>query len=134
MHFYGLLSRRAIRIGSMSEPMILNGREMSCAKLYAWINDKVRSISIDDDRTELDVEGMNQYLPDDFDETPLPPSSSSEPEGEKGAPKEIELQARIVDKTMMDKSPSISAGDTEDDGGRKDRATLRMTIQAASRR
>jgi hypothetical protein len=86
-------------------------------KLYAWINDKVRSISIDDDRTELDVEGMNQYLPDDFDETPLPPSSSSEPEGEKGAPKEIELQARIVDKTMIDKSPSISAGDTEDDGG-----------------
>jgi hypothetical protein len=86
-------------------------------KLYVWINDKVRSISIDDERSELDVEGMNQYLPDDFDETPLPPSNSSEPEGEKGAPREVELQARIVDKTTMDKSPSISAGDAGDDGG-----------------
>lgn len=85
-------------------------------KLYTWIHDQVRSISIDDDRVELDVEGMSQYLPDDFDETPLP-GSGSEPEGEKGAPKEIEFQSRVVDKTVSEKSPSaVSGGDAEADG------------------
>lgn len=62
-------------------------------KLYAWMNEHIRSISLGEAIEELDVEGLSDYLPDQMDEqrshtnTPL-----AELEGEKAAPKEIQMQ------------------------------------------
>ncbi|WP_017811632.1 hypothetical protein [Paenibacillus shenyangensis] len=60
-------------------------------KLYAWMNEHIRSISLGEAVEELDVEGLSDYLPDQMDDqhlnTPL-----AELEGEKSAPKEIQMQ------------------------------------------
>ncbi|OWR33161.1 hypothetical protein CDO73_01260 [Saccharibacillus sp. O23] len=61
-------------------------------KLYAWMNDKIRSITPSDSSEELDVEGLSDYLPDQFDDFQQPIPSLSESEGEKAAPKEIQMQ------------------------------------------
>ena len=37
-------------------------------KLYGWINDKVREMVSTDNQTEVDAEGVSQYLPDDIDD------------------------------------------------------------------
>jgi hypothetical protein len=38
--------------------------------LSNWVNEKVRDLVTGDDLTELDAEGMSQYLPDDIDDSP----------------------------------------------------------------
>ncbi|MFB5762929.1 hypothetical protein [Paenibacillus medicaginis] len=60
-------------------------------KLYAWVNEQVRSISHGDTVEELDVEGLSEYLPDKGEDLSKAPALV-EVEGEKGEPKEIELQ------------------------------------------
>ncbi|MBW7452872.1 hypothetical protein ACFOLF_13540 [Paenibacillus sepulcri] len=65
-------------------------------KLYAWINEKVRTISITDNVEELDVEGLSQYLPDNYDasvevEARLELAQNSL-EGEKTAHEDIEIE------------------------------------------
>jgi hypothetical protein len=64
-------------------------------KLYTWINDQVRSISITESIEELDVEGLSQYLPDNFDAVSAietQPHLDQGSEGEKTAPKDIEIE------------------------------------------
>ena len=39
-------------------------------KLYAWINEQVRSIAEEQATEESDIEGVSRYLPDDVDEQP----------------------------------------------------------------
>jgi hypothetical protein len=60
-------------------------------KLNSWINSKVRSISYSEDAEEMDVEGMSQYLPDESDDSPLM-HGDNDPEGQYGAPKQIEIK------------------------------------------
>ncbi|RAV17810.1 hypothetical protein [Paenibacillus contaminans] len=64
-------------------------------KLYAWINEQVRSISITDSVEELDVDGLSQYLPDNFDasvEVDSKPPAQNGIEGEMTAPKDVEIE------------------------------------------
>lgn len=65
-------------------------------KLYGWINEKVRSITLVNDDEELDVEGLSQYLADKEDPS-LEVQNQQDigqlgVEGEKNAPKDIELE------------------------------------------
>lgn len=39
--------------------------------LSNWVNDRVRELVTGEDMTELDAEGMSQYLPDDIDDSPI---------------------------------------------------------------
>lgn len=39
-------------------------------KLYGWVNDKVRELVPTDGQTEVDAEGISQYLPDDIEDDP----------------------------------------------------------------
>ncbi|MEC0207674.1 hypothetical protein P4H70_01815 [Paenibacillus ehimensis] len=64
-------------------------------KLYSWINEQVRSITVVTDEEELDVEGLSQYLADK-DDPSLEVQAQQEivqnsSEGEKAAPKDIEI-------------------------------------------
>lgn len=65
-------------------------------KLYGWINEKVRSITVGSNEEELDVEGLSQYLPDNGDTSPKVQDqlgfSQYGSEGEKAAPKDIEIE------------------------------------------
>lgn len=64
-------------------------------KLYAWINDRVRSISISNSLEELDVEGLSQYLPDNNDASAEVEATAYPQhgyEGEKTKPKDIEIE------------------------------------------
>ncbi|QOT08466.1 hypothetical protein JNUCC32_20160 [Paenibacillus sp. JNUCC32] len=65
-------------------------------KLYTWINEKVRTISINDTVEELDVEGLSQYLPDHYDASVEVEGHhelyQNGVEGEKTVPKDIELE------------------------------------------
>src|ERR1700686_2048348 len=36
--------------------------------LYAWINDRIRELVGNEDLTEIDAEGVSQYLPDEIDD------------------------------------------------------------------
>jgi hypothetical protein len=71
-------------------------------KLYGWVNDKVHLLGRIEDNEELDVEGINRYLPDDLDEA-SPSSQSSGAQGGDGiasegvnkSPKEIEIKTII---------------------------------------
>lgn len=74
-------------------------------KLKSWVNEKVRSISFSDDAEELEVEGMSQYLPDDLANAPQN-SYDETAEGEKGAPKEVEIR----DKYREPSSNASAAG------------------------
>lgn len=65
-------------------------------KLYGWINEKIRSITVVSDEEELDVEGLSQYLADK-DDPSLETQAQQEivqsgTEGEKVAPKDIEIE------------------------------------------
>ncbi|PZE20322.1 hypothetical protein [Paenibacillus xerothermodurans] len=65
-------------------------------KLYGWINEKVRSITLVSDEEELDVAGLSQYLADN-DDPSLEVEAQQEivqngSEGEKAAPKDIEIE------------------------------------------
>ncbi|MEF7441672.1 hypothetical protein V4V36_24425 [Paenibacillus lautus] len=64
-------------------------------KLYSWINEQVRSITVVTDEEELDVEGLSQYLADN-DDPSLEVQAQQEivqnsSEGEKAAPQDIEI-------------------------------------------
>ncbi len=39
-------------------------------KLYGWVHDKVRELVSTDDQTEVDAEGISQYLPDEIEDDP----------------------------------------------------------------
>ncbi|WFR62978.1 hypothetical protein P9222_00570 [Paenibacillus amylolyticus] len=60
-------------------------------KLYGWMNEQIRSITLGDATEELDVEGLSDYLPDKGEDINSAPALAEE-EGEKSEPKEIELQ------------------------------------------
>ncbi|QYK65733.1 MULTISPECIES: hypothetical protein [Paenibacillus] len=60
-------------------------------KLYGWMNEQIRSISLGNAVEELDVEGLSEYLPDKGEDSSSAPALAEE-EGEKSEPKEIELQ------------------------------------------
>lgn len=60
-------------------------------KLYGWMNEQIRSITLGDGAEELDVEGLSDYLPDKGEDINSAPALAEE-EGEKSEPKEIELQ------------------------------------------
>lgn len=62
-------------------------------KLYAWINDQVRSITEEQAAEESDIEGVSRYLPDDVDEQP----GSHEPENV-DEPTQAAKEIRIVTK------------------------------------
>ncbi|UUZ92340.1 hypothetical protein LJK87_44330 [Paenibacillus sp. P25] len=76
-------------------------------KLYSWINEQVRSITVVTDEEELDVEGLSQYLADK-DDPSLEVQAQQEivqnsSEGEKAAPKDIEIDInyRTVKQTVF---------------------------------
>lgn len=58
-------------------------------KIYSWMNDQIKSITIGDALEELDVEGLSEYLPDKGDDSAGP--EFTKVEGEKSEPKEIEI-------------------------------------------
>lgn len=64
-------------------------------KLYSWINEQIRSITVVTDEEELDVEGLSQYLADKDDPSlefqAQQESVQNSSEGEKAAPKDIEI-------------------------------------------
>ncbi|MBE9917861.1 hypothetical protein G8C92_28070 [Paenibacillus donghaensis] len=60
-------------------------------RLYSWMNEQIRSISIGNAVEELDIEGLSEYLPDKGEDIGSAPELAVE-EGEKSEPKEIELQ------------------------------------------
>jgi len=73
--------------------------------IYSWINANIRSLANIDEREELDVEGISQYLPDDEDE--FESEHTGQQEGvEPITPKEVEV------KSVQPKTPSH-----EDDKG-----------------
>ncbi|WP_379163229.1 hypothetical protein [Paenibacillus sp. sgz5001063] len=66
-------------------------------RLYAWINEEVRSITITSNEEELDVEGLSQYLPDNDGASSLEVQAQQElvqngSKGEKTVPKDIEIE------------------------------------------
>lgn len=78
-------------------------------KIYSWINENVRSIAMLDESEELDFEGMGQYLPDDFEEAPLD-SSSEALDGEKGRPKEIEIETILREPIVAEPASGSNSG------------------------
>lgn len=62
--------------------------------LYAWLNEKIRSLSLLESTDELDVEGLSQYLPDHGDEKYLSHDvdKTSNSEGEKNKARDIEIE------------------------------------------
>ncbi|KZS47059.1 hypothetical protein AWU65_14555 [Paenibacillus glucanolyticus] len=92
-------------------------------KLYAWINERVRSISITNSLEDLDVEGLSQYLPDNYDaEVEAQPHSQHGSEGEKTTPKdiEIELNHRRMKPTTFNGINEGYAGNDETAAGTED--------------
>lgn len=79
-------------------------------KLYAWMNDQIRTISIGNSIEELDVEGLSEYLPDKGEDLSTSPALAEE-EGEKSEPKEIELQVNYR-QTKPNTVSIINEGDT----------------------
>jgi len=78
-------------------------------KLYAWINEKIKSITVNPDTEELDVEGISEYLADSIEEaaslhTPL--ESNKTPD--RSVPQEVEIE--IIKKRLQ---PSMFAGGEE---------------------
>lgn len=78
--------------------------------LYAWINDKVKSIAIQGNVEELDVEGLGDYLPDVLggEQAEQPINMSNGTKKPPVAPKEFELD--IVRRPM---AASILVGNEE---------------------
>ncbi|MEC0269719.1 hypothetical protein [Paenibacillus anseongense] len=72
-------------------------------KLYAWINDKVKSISINEEAEELDVEGLSDHLPDiigdEIGNSRVDILQEARGAGEKTAPKEIQIE--VVKRRMV---------------------------------
>lgn len=84
-------------------------------RLYDWVRECVKETSQAGVEEEYDFEGMQQFLPDDLEEEP---ATSSEAEGEKAAPQEVELVIREAKKASQpdEHKPSNPAGDGSDDG------------------
>ncbi|WP_274649016.1 hypothetical protein [Paenibacillus humicola] len=100
-------------------------------KLYGWINEKVRSITVVNDEEELDVEGLSQYLADKDDPSLEVPGQQeivqNGTEGEKAAPKDIEIeithrkmkQTAIVGINELGEAYQETAAAAEDQEGKK---------------
>ncbi|MDI3540740.1 MAG: hypothetical protein PWP66_278 [Thermosediminibacterales bacterium] len=82
------------------------GREI-LKKIYKWIDEKIRSISVVDNSEELDIEGISQYLPDDLDDLPIR-SEDNKSEGEKSRPKKGNIK-----KIKHRNTPIITVADPE---------------------
>lgn len=83
-------------------------------KLYAWINDRIRTLSTTGDVEELDAEGVSQYLPDDQDE--LASGGDDAAEGEKGEPlPDLDVQVRLADSRVRPAPDRGASGGGEED-------------------
>lgn len=93
-------------------------------KIYSWINENVRSIAMLDESEELDFEGMGQFLPDDLEEAPLD-STSEAFEGEKGKPKEVEIETILREPTTPEWEKSENSGINNSSGTISGQGTVR---------
>jgi len=99
------------------------------SSIYGWINEKVKSISADQDAERVDVDGMSQFLPDDLMEFPISEEENEKAEEEnsdkpriKDKPKKIEVEPTITETTSGSESgedfnSEIGAEGGFDDGG-----------------
>lgn len=74
------------------------------AKLNKWINDKVRSLLPQDDSEQCDVEGISQYLPDEFEDIPMNDNSNESNEGVPNEPSIADIRT-VPDSPATDVSP-----------------------------
>lgn len=86
-------------------------------KLHAWLNEKVRSLSYNEETEEMDIEGLSQYLPDDLEETPLF-DSSEVTEGDKANPKDVQIEIRKLEtpKNISSSGNEVAASLDGDEG------------------
>ncbi|WIM41137.1 hypothetical protein PO903_09795 [Paenibacillus sp. PK4536] len=76
-------------------------------KLYKWMSENIKSITLDSIPEMLDVEGLNEYLPDDHENGTLNQSNSEY--GEKSIPKEI----KIISNPLKIKNPTFEESEKE---------------------
>jgi hypothetical protein len=77
--------------------------------LYKWLNDKVRDLVTGDDLTELDAEGMSQYLPDDIDD---PASGTPETMEKISVEPKVNLVMRVRTTPRVSIAPIVSPVDS----------------------
>jgi hypothetical protein len=85
--------------------------------LSTWVNDKVRELVGGEEMTEIDAEGVSQYLPDDIDDSPIGTPQVLEKISEE--PK-AQLIMRVRTTPRVSTAPSFDPneprpGDSEDD-------------------
>lgn len=95
--------------------------------IYAWINDKVKSISADKDAERVDIDGMSQFLPDDLMEFPIADEETSNTEDDingnsnmKNNPKEIDIEPSITETSMGSNSGTDTNSEDGSEGGLND--------------
>ena len=90
-------------------------------KLYSWINDKVKSITVDEEAEKVDVDGMSQYLPDEVDEFPVPDEEAGEEDIEESLqntePKKIDVEEEITDLNPGREAEEVDDGREGSDDG-----------------
>jgi len=86
-------------------------------KIYKWLNEKVGSISFDEDAEKVDIDGMSQFLPDELSELSIP-GESAEEEKEKKLPENRSISSKKVDVKPTSSSFDLGSefGDAGDSG------------------
>ncbi len=87
-------------------------------KIKRWIRDEVKALASQGEAEECDVEGMSQFLPDDMSEH-IDTQNTTEVEGEKNTPAEIQLRSHYRDRVQPKASEGIPVTEDEliDEGG-----------------
>ena len=86
-------------------------------KLYAWIHDKIRGLGSSDDQTEVDAEGISQYLPDEIEDDPKGTALQSETIHEEPAPiLDMRIRSTHLTTAPIPEPDAQTGGDEDEDG------------------
>ena len=84
-------------------------------KLYGWINDRVRELVTNDNQTEVDAEGISQYLPDEIEDDPKGTALQTETIDEEPAAI-LDMRIRSTPPSTAATSEPDAAAEGENDG------------------